>query len=277
MGERAPWRPPLLADDQQESKISRQKTEGGYQQRPKQNDGAASSNDIRRRNNRGEGARQRRPPHQHRRQLQDGDPQKTTPKALADPALRSLILTLCKSQLQTQQRTRRLEGALTDTILMPDKHPVAQALRREARTHQAEAERRRELIASSAPDDAAATVTQSLPPLGPPDIAIFVALIEQLATQDIGELPKQKLIEAARRANTMEQTEVLETVQVCRIYPTANSEQSRISLIVQKGELRTLILAALANLKDVKCLTGQARPGWLEEDLSLWVDTLTNN
>ena len=75
----------------------------------------------------------------------------------------------------------------------------------------------------------------------------------------------------------MEQAEVLETVQVCRIYPTANSEQSRISLIVQKGELRTLILAALANLKDVKCLTGQARPGWLEEDLSLWVDTLTNN
>ena len=204
-------------------------------------------------------------------------PKKTTPKALADPALRSLILTLCKSQLQTQQRTRRLEGALTDTILMPDKHPVAQALRREAKNHQTEAERRRGLIASSAPDDAAATITLALPPLGPPDIAIFIALIEELAKQDMGEFPKTKLIEAARRANSMEQAEIMDTAQVCRIFPTANSDQSRISLIVQKGELRTLILAALANLKDVKIMTGQARPGWLEEDLALWVETRTNN
>ena len=166
---------------------------------------------------------------------------------------------------------------MTDTILMEIQHPIAQALRRELKTHQMEAERRRDLIANSTPDDPATTITRALPPLGPPDLALFIALLEELAKQDVGELPKTKLIEAAKRANQAEQMELLDQVQQCKIFPTANSEQSRISLMLPKGEMRSTILDALANLKEVKYMTGQARPGWLEEDLSLWVETLTLN
>ena len=195
MGDRAAWRPPLTAEDQ-ETKNARQKTQSGYQQRPPNSDGG-SSGDHRRRKNGGEGGRQRRPP--HRRQLQDGDPQKSTPKALADPALRSLILTLCKSQLQTQQRTRRLEGALTDTILMPDKHPVAQALRREAINRQTVAARRRGPLAFSAADDAAAGTADGEPVSAPVSEA-FEAAVGTAAGAAVG-IPGGEVIERLRSAS----------------------------------------------------------------------------
>ena len=243
----------MLAETQV-GKISQQMIKDGYQQRPMQND-EASSGQQRRRNQREDEGHPRQPPHQHNKQPQHDDPQDTSPNALAEPALKSLILTPRFSQLQTQQRTRRLEAA----------HPVVQALRTEAVFHQSKAVRRRKLIASRAPGDAAATITQSLLPVRPPDIAFFGTPIVELAKQDIGEVLKQKLGVAAQRANAMEQAEMLATVQMSRIYPTANFELSKISSMAQKKEPRTLTLAALASLKDDNCMTAQARPSRLEE------------
>ncbi|CAK0874814.1 unnamed protein product [Prorocentrum cordatum] len=187
-----------------------------------------------------------------------------------DRNLHALILTMAKLLLQNAQKIRRLSASATDTITLPIKHAVVQALGDELELYKNQIEHFRKDKAMN-----------SLAEKGPPTAGLTVAMMESLVTCDIGGATKEKIKawlalvqppSSEEMAVEPESTKAdIETrASFLRVEPCHDKEFVKLQIAMNRWGQRTAVLGAFRAEGVDKVLTGVAPPGWLEEELGTW-------
>ena len=111
------------------------------------------------------------------------------------------------------------------------------------------------------------------------DVQCFV---EELAKLNIGANNTLALNEHLSKISGFEDNEdviKLEVMNNCTVFfiygIQGDSDKSRIQVAMHAGPVRRALLAGLAMLPNVKLTSGAAPPGYLEKELSDWIQQLS--
>ena len=86
---------------------------------------------------------------------------------------------------------------------------------------------------------------------------------------------KAQITELHTRWSKLEPEEMDDVVQECRFTRGIKTDTTKLTLALPKGPDRGIILASLRSLAGVRVLVGQAPPGYLEEELSEFIEALS--
>ena len=175
-----------------------------------------------------------------------------------DPQLRACLLTISKLLANTTQRTRALWGMSVTTAIVDKADPVVKSLEAEAKLFANQvAELRAKIAAGDADNPQALEAKTALQQLGPPAPTMMIAMMQTLRDA------------VAARVQRAEQ-EPPDYVKYCRLEGCHDEAKAKISYATTDPELDKVI----GNLLPGKVMLGQPPPGWLEDDLSAWIESL---
>ena len=198
---------------------------------------------------------------------------KSTPKTIEveNQALRDMLVTMGKVTLQSAQRSRLALGCLVTTILLPADSPVAKAMEGEKTSYLERAGELNDQMATAKKAGAEADQTRlkgEITSNGPPDPYILVAMCLALAPLEIGLRSRQELQKAIE---SFQQGPL--KVLMCRLEKTAEESTKKISLALEDRQFRDSLAEAAANAT-FQVKTGPAPPGFLEDELSSYIEAL---
>jgi len=169
-----------------------------------------------------------------------------------DQGLRRLLINLLKQVLINQQQLREVMSVVLDTITMDSESKTIKDMQAESRAY-----------AKAVREKGSAT--------GPPTGTVFLALLESLAEQDVGQKNKGKLQEIV--VGIKDEPIGMDMVRVCRWARAFKEEKKKIILHIVQPEVRQVVLSSLEQLGGT-LHSGKAPAGYLEDDLSQWLELL---
>ena len=109
-----------------------------------------------------------------------------------------------------------------------------------------------------------------------------MVVLETLITLDIGGRPKELIKsylnqhqpEEPGQQPTLDRVDIEMVVAFVRVEKCTDKERSKVVIAMQNFELRQTIIKSLQNEGKSVYHCGPAPAGWLEEELSLWLETL---
>lgn len=216
-----------------------------------------------------------------RRGAADKDRKLTT----KDGGLRELLLLLTMQITALTQKSRAMWGILTRTIIIEDTHQVVKDMQDEGKAFADQAQNLRgrvgrlkeEAKKAKGGDQAneanlnkeADGATQDLRSLGPPTMAVFAAMVESLAAQEVGKVNRVAL----EAWSTQMVGDMPDYVKLCRLENCYANGQIKIVFSLANLERETILVDAFRAL-GAQVTTGQAPAGYMEEELSAWIDVL---
>ena len=210
------------------------------------------------------GSRHRR----HRRSKREGDAAKKI--TVKDAGLRIALQSMGKLLLQTRRDVSLLQGVLLDTIILTSDSHIETEMKLEMTAIQAEARKRRQNAELSGDN------SQRALPIGPPCRSLAIAWLEGLLKEDIGSGNKAQVQEILTRWLGLEALEMDEAIQECKLNrPNEKTSTTKLVIAMPRGPDRATLLAAHRSVQGVRVLVGQAPPGYLEDEVSEWVEALS--
>ena len=176
-----------------------------------------------------------------------------------DRNLHNLLNLLVKSNLQTHQKMRDLQGVMYDVFLVASELPAVKSM---ISAGQAYAQR----VRATRENEGVATG------LGPPHPQVWMALLEVLKEADVGAANRQKLAEVYERHNSLTVEQVCEEVRYCRQDTTFSSDRRRVTLSVTQ-DLRPLLIASMTQV-GAEYRPGRPPVGGMERELAAWLPAL---
>ncbi|CAK0905019.1 unnamed protein product [Prorocentrum cordatum] len=202
-----------------------------------------------------------------------------------DAGLREILLLLSMQVAQLTQKSRALWGIATRTILIEEKSSVVKAIQQESKDFSDHAANLRTQIGKYKEDakkasgsDAGAEkeaatkaeeIQKELRTLGPPAPALFAALVESLATEEVGAVNRRAL-----EAMKQEFVEAPPTdVRLCRLESCKDEDMIKIVLALDDKAKEGVITASL-HAMGAQVTSGMAPSGYMEDEISAWIDAL---
>ncbi|CAK0799703.1 unnamed protein product, partial [Prorocentrum cordatum] len=166
-----------------------------------------------------------------------------------------------------------------------DKSPVIKAMQQEgqdfaqvANQKRAEVSRLKDQAKAAKDTDGAAArqfdqeadkMMEGLRGLGPPAPAVFCAMIEALANEEIGKRLKDVLV-----ALLAEMEEAPPTyVRLCRLESCKQPDMLKVVFALDRVDLEVQVMEAFRSM-GVVTTVGAAPSGYLEDEISAWIDVL---
>ena len=189
-----------------------------------------------------------------------------------DKSLQSLLLSMLKLTLQNSQKNRMTMAATTDTVLADVDNSLVTAIKEEGVSFAAMVEFARKRLE----EDPTAPPMSSV---GAPTASTVIGFLEALAKADVGAVPRAAITAFLQEVQpesgdpTCSKEQLEQQFAFLRLEKMHDEAKIKIVIAMHGAPLRPMILAALRNMGlDVR--TGMAPPGWMEEELSTWVDAL---
>ncbi len=202
-----------------------------------------------------------------RRRKGDGRSRQITTR---DPGLRELLQSLCMITHQTSARTRALMGSIYDCWLIPADHVIVKRMQEQLRAFMTQVTTwRRER------DEAIANGDEPQPAWGNPAPMIYMEFLEALSEQSVGEnnsILIQQHPEQMNAATGPQEIELI--VPTCRVDLIETAGTARITISLNRAQARLHIVNAMAQLQNVVYKSGGPPPGYLEDDISMWIEAL---
>ncbi|CAK0882744.1 unnamed protein product [Prorocentrum cordatum] len=274
------WRPQVAAS-------SASSRTGGAQSKPADSDSRKSQKDSKgtrlARGDAGlEGAAAKPKTRRGGRRRAEAKERKLTTK---DAGHKDLLLHLSMLASQLAQRSRAMWGITTRTAILEDKSPVIKATQQEgqdfaqvANQKRAEASRLKDQAKAAKDTDGAAArqfdqeadkMMEGLRGLGPPAPAAFCTMIEALANEEIGKRLKDVLV-----ALLAEMEEAPPTyVRLCRLESCKQPDMLKVVFALDRVDLEAQVMEAFRSM-GVVTTVGAAPSGYLEDEISAWIDVL---
>ena len=186
-----------------------------------------------------------------------------------DKALRSLLLTLIKMVCRLSQQTRQIMGAIADTFIIPTNSPIAKSLQNETANFAASVNDWRLLR------DQTIETSDALPaPLGPPTDTLFYEFLTTLAAQDVGGANRETINQIVSQTDTDGPKVFNKDVHFIKLEKIREEGKIKLVIVFTAWSHRSVILDSLAQLGAARKV-GAAPAGWLEDELSEWIDALS--
>ena len=173
-----------------------------------------------------------------------------------DPATKEMFNILFKQVMILTKSNRELRGALITTIKAPVDNPLVMAIDQENYNY------------AMAVREAGAGHDK-----GPPSSNALMGFLEALMEQDVGQAPKNALREQLEKLEGMQQWELQDMINVCRIEKSFKSEYCKILIMVRSPELRDTLCRATIAI-ELSPHVGAAPPGFLEDEMACWLTCL---
>ena len=163
-------------------------------------------------------------------------------------------------------------AATTDTVLADVDNSLVTAIKEEGVSFAAMVEFTRKRLE----EDPTAPPMSSV---GAPTASTVIGFLEALAKADVGAVPRAAItaflhdVQPESGDPTCSKEQLEQQFAFLRLEKMHDEAKIKIVIAMHGAPLRPMILAALRNMGlDVR--TGMAPPGWMEEELSTWVDAL---
>ena len=193
-----------------------------------------------------------------------------------DKDMKGLRILLLKQVLMNTQSQRTLTACVVDKFQVPSSSPLITSMTAEGQSFAA-------MVADlqSRRDQGDEAARKELTGLGPPTPAIFTAFLETLTQREIGKKSRSDLLELLNKIEpetemedaTVSRTDLMDKITICRIESVHDPSSKMISIAMRGFAYRDAILTAMNNL-DLPPKRGTAPAGYIEEELSAWIDAL---
>jgi hypothetical protein len=212
-----------------------------------------------------------------RRRRRRGGKRRTQAKerklSIKDAGLKELLGVMARLLAKTAATTRQMWSILVCTVIVPEDCLAVMAMKREGKAFAANAASLRAKVHDAAEGSATAEARKALQGVGPPAPSQMVALCEGLLQMDVGRAAKQRLQEQlvawAQAPPTM--------VDICRLETAYAKGRIKVIWACTRDDslsqlLKQAFLAFGEGSEEVHVPTGAAPSGWLEDELSAWID-----
>ena len=188
---------------------------------------------------------------------------------LKDPNLRNLLITLLRQTCANTNKLRLHQSAAMDTLIADAKSKLDKALQEELELFKDHVE---QLGAKGAKDELRA--------LGPPTAGMVVAMVEAIMQMDVGGAAKKELADWLAKVQpeegepTVSKEDIEDEVSFVRLEKCHDKDKVQILIGMNGWSLRSAVLRAVRAEGSIQICRGPPPSGWMEDELSSWLEAL---
>ena len=184
--------------------------------------------------------------------------------SVKDDNLKKLLEIMCKQLTNNTMRVRQLMAMNVTTFLLPTDGAIVKAMTEEGESF---AQTVREIRAKKKEG-------QEIAALGPPTLGLFLVLLQTLTALEIGGENKKKILAVMEDYGKAEEApEELLHIGMCRLESARDDSMTKLLVGMGSYNHRALIVKSMQQA-GFSALQGTAPEGWMEEELSEWIQEL---
>ena len=176
-----------------------------------------------------------------------------------EQGLKAILIAMMKMTLKNHRDCQDLKAVTIYSAIMPADSVPAKAVTKEA-TEYGKAVRTNPLGHS----------------LGPPAVCLFLALIEEMAKANVGQLNQEGLSQYSLTLGQDSQANVMAEVRHFRLVKTHKEDKIRLEWSLKNTDLHGLVLSSLTQLGAVQ-QHGTAPPTALQDECEEWLELMIGN
>mmetsp|Transcript_35005 Transcript_35005/g.99953 ORF Transcript_35005/g.99953 Transcript_35005/m.99953 type:complete len:264 (-) Transcript_35005:235-1026(-) len=195
--------------------------------------------------------------------------------ATKDKGLKELLTVMMKQLSIVSQQSRLLMATQCDKFLVSHSSKLIEAMQAEGTAFARMVDKMRERR-----DNGDERAAKQLEQLGPPTATVAMAFLAALNQQDVGGANRQAIKDFFAKAEPAEGVEpevtksmIEDWITVCRIESVYDENKRMITLAMRTFPLRQHIVSAMTMIGHPP-MRGVAPPGYLEEEVSAWIEAM---
>ena len=183
---------------------------------------------------------------------------------MKDDNLKRLLGLMCKQLTNNTMRVRQLMALNVTTFLLPTDGAIVKALTEEGESFAQTARGIRQKKKDG----------QEIASLGPPTLGLFLVLLQTLTALEIGGDNKKRILAVLGEYEKVEEApEELAHIGMCRLESARDDSLTKLLVGMGSYSHRALIVKSMAQA-GFSATQGAAPEGWMEEELSEWIQEL---